>query len=87
MPDSLLREPVRRLAAWCAVVLLATAVLAVGVWLCTVPRTVVTPVLPAVPGTALLGPMHRRLVGMGVNRLRRGGAGAATGGPRLTDSA
>ncbi|MFG2342301.1 AI-2E family transporter [Streptomyces yangpuensis] len=68
MPNSLLPEPVRRLAAWCAVVLLATAVLAVGIWLCTVLQTVVTPVLLAVLGTALLGPMHRRLVGMGVNR-------------------
>ncbi|WKV72929.1 AI-2E family transporter [Streptomyces sp. PCS3-D2] len=68
MPNSLLPEPVRRLAAWCAVALLAAAVLAVGVWLCTVLQTVVTPVLLAVLGTALLGPMHRRLVGMGANR-------------------
>ncbi|MEV7519231.1 AI-2E family transporter [Streptomyces sp. NPDC091371] len=68
MPNSLLPEPVRRLAAWCAVVLLVTAVLALVVWLCTVFRTVVTPVLLAVLGTALLGPMHRRLVRMKVNR-------------------
>lgn len=68
MPNPLLPEPVRRLAAWCAVVLLVTAVLALVVWLCALFRTVVTPVLLAVLGTALLGPMHRRLVGMGVNR-------------------
>ncbi|MBT2479627.1 AI-2E family transporter [Streptomyces sp. ISL-94] len=67
-PASLLPEPVRRLAAWCAVVLLVAAVLALVVWLCSAFRTVVTPVLLAVLGTALLGPMHRRLVRTGVNR-------------------
>ncbi|MFJ4775372.1 AI-2E family transporter [Streptomyces sp. NPDC088762] len=67
-PAALLPEPVRRVAAWCAVVLLVTAVLALVVWLCSVFRTVVTPVLLAVLGTALLGPLHRRLVRMGVNR-------------------
>lgn len=67
-PAPLLPEPVRRLVAWCAVVLVVTAVLAVVVWLCTVFRAVVTPVLLAVLGTALLGPMHRRLVRMKVNR-------------------
>ncbi|MFI8390593.1 AI-2E family transporter [Streptomyces sp. NPDC085540] len=68
MSDPLLPAPVRRLAAWCGVVLLVTTVLAVGVWLCTVFEAVVTPVLLAVLGTALLGPMHRRLVRMGMNR-------------------
>ncbi|MGW6985562.1 AI-2E family transporter [Streptomyces sp. NPDC054932] len=68
MSDPLLPEPVRRLAAWCGVVLLVTAVLAVGVWLCIVFEAAVTPVLLAVLGTALLGPMHRRLVRMGMNR-------------------
>ncbi|MFE9562409.1 AI-2E family transporter [Streptomyces sp. NPDC006487] len=69
MPTTpLLPAPVRRLAAWCVVVLLAAAVLALVVWLCAVFRTVVTPVLLAVLGTALLGPMHRRLVRMKVNR-------------------
>ncbi|MGP3687140.1 AI-2E family transporter [Streptomyces sp. IBSNAI002] len=68
MPNPLLPEPVRRFAAWCAVALVATAVLAVVVWLCGVFRTVVTPLLLAVLGTALLGPVHRRLVGMKVNR-------------------
>lgn len=48
--------------------LLATAVLALVVWLCTVFRTVVTPVLLAVLGTALLGPMHGWLIRMKVNR-------------------
>ncbi|MEU7063953.1 AI-2E family transporter [Streptomyces sp. NPDC046161] len=64
----LLPGPVRRLAAWCVVVLLVAAVLAVGVWLCVVFKTAVTPVLLALLGTALLGPLHRRLVGLGVNR-------------------
>lgn len=69
MPTTpLLPDPVRRLAAWCAVVLLVTGVLALAVWLCVVFRTVVTPVLLAVLGTALLGPMHRRLVRTGMNR-------------------
>lgn len=54
--------------AWSAVALLVTAVLAVGVWLCIVFQTAVTPVLLAVLGTALLGPMHRRLVRMKMNR-------------------
>lgn len=67
-PVPLLPEPVRRLAAWCGVLLLVTAVLAVGVWLCMVFQTAVTPVLLAVLGTALLGPMHRRLVRMKMNR-------------------
>ncbi|KPI32967.1 protein of unknown function UPF0118 [Actinobacteria bacterium OV450] len=68
MPTPLLPPPVRRLAAWCVVVLLVTGVLAVGVWLCIVFKTAVTPVLLALLGTALLGPMHRRLVRMGVQR-------------------
>ncbi|WP_327284468.1 AI-2E family transporter [Streptomyces sp. NBC_00597] len=68
MSTPLLPLPVRRLAAWCVVVLLFTGVLAVGVWLCIVFKTAVTPVLLALLGTALLGPMHRRLVRMGVHR-------------------
>ncbi|MEU8431825.1 AI-2E family transporter [Streptomyces sp. NPDC029216] len=64
----LLPEPARRLAAWCAVVLLVTGVVAVGVWLCMVFRTAVTPVLLALLGTALLGPLHRRLIRMGLHR-------------------
>lgn len=68
MLSSLLPEPVRRLAAWCVVVLLVTGVAAVAVWLCITFKTAVTPVLLALLGTALLGPMHRRLVRMKVNR-------------------
>ncbi|AZM89950.1 MULTISPECIES: AI-2E family transporter [Streptomyces] len=64
----LLPEPARRLAAWCAVVLLVTGVVAVGVWLCMVFKTAVTPALLALLGTALLGPLHRRLIRLGVNR-------------------
>ncbi|RST08285.1 AI-2E family transporter [Streptomyces sp. WAC07149] len=68
MPTPLLPEPARRLAAWCTLFLLVTGVVAVGVWLCVVFKTAVTPVLLALLGTALLGPLHRRLIRMGVNR-------------------
>ncbi|WP_424212878.1 AI-2E family transporter [Streptomyces sp. BI20] len=68
MISSLLPEPVRRLAAWCVVFLVVTGVVAVLVWLCTVFRTAVTPVLLALLGTALLGPVYRRLVALRVNR-------------------
>ncbi|GAA2503240.1 AI-2E family transporter [Streptomyces longisporus] len=64
----LLPDPVRRLAAWCAVILLVTGVVYVGVLLCSQFRTAVTPVLLALLGTALLGPLHRRLVRARVNR-------------------
>ncbi|WP_433451428.1 AI-2E family transporter [Streptomyces sp. CA-142005] len=62
----LLPDPVRRLAAWCAVLLLVAGVGWVGVRLCGEFRTAVTPVLVALLGTALLGPLHRRLVRAGV---------------------
>ncbi|MEW2139139.1 AI-2E family transporter [Streptomyces sp. NPDC005409] len=68
MPNSLLPEPVRRLAAWCAVFLLATGVAAVLIWLCITFKAAVTPALLALLGAALLRPMHRRLVRMRVNR-------------------
>jgi predicted PurR-regulated permease PerM len=68
VPPPLLPEPVRRLAAWCAVLLLVTGVAAVAVWLCVTFRTAVTPALLALLGTALLGPLHRRLVAMRVHR-------------------
>ncbi|MFF2504238.1 AI-2E family transporter [Streptomyces sp. NPDC058067] len=58
----LLPEPARRAAAWCAVALLVTGVAAVGVWLCIVLKTAVTPLLLALLGTALLGPVHGWLV-------------------------
>ncbi|MFJ8198959.1 AI-2E family transporter [Streptomyces sp. NPDC096152] len=64
----LLPEPVRRLGAWCAVVLLVSGVVWVGVRLCVEFRTTVTPVLLALLGTALLQPLFRRLVAAGVNR-------------------
>ncbi|MEU6771715.1 AI-2E family transporter [Streptomyces sp. NPDC046759] len=62
----LLPDPVRRVAAWCAVLLLVAGVGWVGVTLCGEFRTAVTPVLLALLGTALLGPLHRRLVRAGV---------------------
>ncbi|MFF7854491.1 AI-2E family transporter [Streptomyces sp. NPDC007904] len=70
MQDSppLLPGPVRRLAAWCAVVLLVSGVVYVGILLCVEFRPAVIPVLLALLGTALLGPLHRRLVRAGVRR-------------------
>ncbi|WP_225808617.1 AI-2E family transporter [Streptomyces spinosus] len=56
----------RRFAAWCAVLLLAAGVGWVGVRLCAEFRTAVTPVLLALLGTALLGPLYRWLVRAGV---------------------
>ncbi|MGW3107423.1 AI-2E family transporter [Streptomyces sp. NPDC001100] len=64
----LLPDAVRRLAAWCAVVLLVSGVVYVGIRLCAELRTAVTPVLLALLGTALLGPLYRRQVKAGVNR-------------------
>ncbi|NEB00253.1 AI-2E family transporter [Streptomyces sp. SID13726] len=64
----LLPTPVRRLAAWCLVVLLVAGVGYVGIALCVEFRTAVVPVLLALLGTALLGPLHRRLVGAGLHR-------------------
>ncbi|MFJ5260747.1 AI-2E family transporter [Streptomyces sp. NPDC088387] len=64
----LLPLPVRRLAAWCLVILLVAGVFYVGVRLCVELRTAVVPVLLALLGTALLGPLHRRLVKVHVQR-------------------
>ncbi|MET9722179.1 AI-2E family transporter [Streptomyces zaomyceticus] len=64
----LLPEPARRVAAWCVVLLLAAGVAAVGIWLCVVFETVVTPVLLAILGTALLGPLYRRLLQLKVRK-------------------
>ncbi|MFJ2705952.1 AI-2E family transporter [Streptomyces sp. NPDC087428] len=58
----------RRTAAWCGVVLLVAGVAAVAIWLCVALKTALTPVLLALLGTALLGPVHRRLTAHGVNR-------------------
>ncbi|WP_079127360.1 AI-2E family transporter [Streptomyces sp. TP-A0874] len=69
-PDAepLLPRGARRVAAWCAVVLLVTAVAAIGVWLCVELGAVVTPVLLAVLGAALLGPLYRLLVRLRLGR-------------------
>ncbi|WP_156727647.1 AI-2E family transporter [Streptomyces apocyni] len=63
----LLPRGARRVAAWCAVALLVTGVAAVGIWLCVELRAVVTPVLIAVLGAGLLGPLYRRLLALHVN--------------------
>ncbi|MCX4512084.1 AI-2E family transporter [Streptomyces sp. NBC_01619] len=65
---TLLPRPVQRLAAWCLVALLVAGVGGVGIWLINVLRTAVVPVLLALLGTALLGPLHRRLIMMKVQR-------------------
>ncbi|WP_405616484.1 AI-2E family transporter [Streptomyces sp. NBC_00076] len=67
-PQPLLPDPVRRLGAWCGVALLVSGVVYVAVRLCVEFRTAVVPVLLALLGTALLGPLHRRLVKAKVNR-------------------
>ncbi|MFC8532725.1 AI-2E family transporter [Streptomyces sp. NPDC057249] len=67
-PKPLLPDGARRTAAWCGVVLLVAGVAAVAVWLCIALKTAVTPVLLALLGTALLGPVHRRMTAHGVNR-------------------
>ncbi|WP_338900089.1 AI-2E family transporter [Streptomyces sp. TG1A-60] len=64
----LLPEPVRRLAAWCAVALLVAGVVYIGIQLCVALRPAVVPVLLALLGTALLLPLHRWLVRTKVNR-------------------
>ncbi|MEU3145296.1 MULTISPECIES: AI-2E family transporter [unclassified Streptomyces] len=64
----LLPEPVRRLAAWCAVILLAIGVGYVGIQVCVALRPAVVPVLLALLGTALLLPLHRWMVKAKVNR-------------------
>ncbi|AJF66052.1 AI-2E family transporter [Streptomyces vietnamensis] len=71
----LLPEPALRFAAWCVVLLLAAGVAAVFIWLCVLFKPAVTPVLLAILGTALLGPLHRRLLRM---KVRRGLAAALT---------
>ncbi|MFD4412130.1 AI-2E family transporter [Streptomyces sp. NPDC058475] len=63
----LLPEGARRLAAWCVVVLLVAGVVWVGIRLCGEFRTAVVPVLLALLGTALLGPLYRQLVKVRVN--------------------
>ena len=67
-PKPLLPDGARRTAAWCGVVLLVAGVAGVAIWLCVTLKTAVTPVLLALLGTALLGPVHRRMTAHGVNR-------------------
>ncbi|MGP3980825.1 AI-2E family transporter [Streptomyces sp. KR80] len=64
----LLPRGARRTAAWCGVLLLVSGVAAIVIWLCVVLKAAVTPVLLALLGTALLGPLHRRLLGLRLNR-------------------
>ncbi|MFD8912007.1 AI-2E family transporter [Streptomyces sp. NPDC059575] len=59
---SLLPDPVRRFAAWCVVLLLIAGVGWVGIRLCGELRTAVVPVLLALLGTALLGPLYRWMI-------------------------
>ncbi|MDQ8707630.1 AI-2E family transporter [Streptomyces sp. LHD-70] len=66
--QTLLPTPVRKLAAWCIVALLLATVAGLGIWLCITLKTAVTPVLLALLGTALLGPLYRRLLAMKVNK-------------------
>ncbi|MFD9221514.1 AI-2E family transporter [Streptomyces sp. NPDC060064] len=67
-PKPLLPDVARRVAAWCVVVLLVSAVAGVGIWLCATLKAAVTPVLLALLATALLGPLQRRLIKVRVNR-------------------
>ncbi|MET8342822.1 AI-2E family transporter [Streptomyces microflavus] len=70
MPASkpLLPDGARRAAAWCGVVLLVAGVAAIAIWLVVALKTAVTPVLLALLGTALLGPVHRWLIARRLNR-------------------
>ncbi|WP_245008920.1 AI-2E family transporter [Streptomyces albidoflavus] len=63
-----LPEGAVRVAGWCVVLLLVTGVAWVAVWLCVLFRAAVIPVLLALLGTALLTPLHRRLLRMRVQR-------------------
>ncbi|WP_306801491.1 AI-2E family transporter [Streptomyces sp. T12] len=51
-----------------ALVLLVSGVVSVVVWFCVAFETVVTPVLLALLGAALLGPLYRRLIAMRINK-------------------
>ncbi|MFF2651403.1 AI-2E family transporter [Streptomyces sp. NPDC058045] len=64
----MLPEAVLRTAAWCGAILLVAGVLGLGVWLCVVLKTAVTPLLLALLGTALLRPLYRRLIAVHVHR-------------------
>lgn len=66
--STLLPESARRAAAWCVVLLLVAGVAAVAIWLLVTFKAAVTPVLLALLGTALLGPVYRWLLKMKVQR-------------------
>ncbi|MFB7289660.1 AI-2E family transporter [Actinacidiphila glaucinigra] len=68
MDAPLLPASARRTAAWCAVVLLVAGVGALAVWLVVTFAAVVTPVLLALLGSALLGPLYRRMRAVKVQR-------------------
>ncbi|MEW2395454.1 AI-2E family transporter [Streptomyces sp. NPDC046862] len=56
------------MAAWSALVLLLSGVVSLIVWICITFQAVVTPILLALLGAALLGPLYRRLVAMRLNK-------------------
>lgn len=58
----------RRVAVGSALILLVSGVISVTVWFCVAFEAVVTPVLLALLGAALLGPLYRRLIAMKVNK-------------------
>ena len=58
----------RRVAVASALILLVSGVISVTVWFCVAFQTVVTPVLLALLGAALLGPLYRRLIAMRMNK-------------------
>jgi predicted PurR-regulated permease PerM len=60
----LLPRGARRTAAWCAVFLLVSGVAAIVIWLATVLKAALIPVLLALLGTALLRPLYRRLLAL-----------------------
>ncbi|MEU6735433.1 AI-2E family transporter [Streptomyces physcomitrii] len=65
---SLLPEPARRIGAWCLLILLVTAVAVVVIRLTVFFRAAVVPVLLALLGAALLGPLYRWLVRRRLNQ-------------------
>ncbi|QKW07679.1 AI-2E family transporter [Streptomyces sp. NA04227] len=65
--SSLLPEPARRIGAWCVLFLLVTGVVVVVVRLAVYFRAAVVPVLLALLGAALLGPLYRWLLRRGIN--------------------
>ncbi|MFI5801166.1 AI-2E family transporter [Streptomyces sp. NPDC051677] len=56
------------MAAWSVLVLLLSGIVSLVVWICITFEAVVTPILLALLGAALLGPLYRRLVAMRLNK-------------------